>query len=134
MKQNDKRERKKTPRVSIVVAVLAILLSMGEMGLIFLLTLVPLAVMIVAMVLVLKKRKGKTHSHDRVDHRGDLKINPKTGKVEKAPFRSAAAHSPREHWKQQLDDLLANGTIDRAEYRAMLNREFPSTEQERKWN
>lgn len=64
------------------------------------------------------------HSHDRIDHSRDVVINRQTGKVESTPVRSASQHSAREHWKQQLDGLLANGTIDRAEYRALMNRKF----------
>lgn len=63
------------------------------------------------------------HTHDRIDHRQDIKINPRTGRPERAPMRYVR-HTPQQHWKQQLDGLLANGTIDRAEYNAMLNRKF----------
>lgn len=69
------------------------------------------------------KKKTEVHSHDRIDHSSDLKVNPNTGRVESAPVR-VTHHSAREHWKQQLDGLLANGTIDRAEYQALMNRKF----------
>lgn len=68
--------------------------------------------------------KREVHTHDRIDHSTDLKINPKTGKTVNSAVRYGDHHSPREHWKQQLDELLANGTIDRTEYKAMLNRKF----------
>lgn len=69
------------------------------------------------------KKKTEVHSHDRIDHSSDLKVNPNTGRVESAPVR-VTRHSAREHWQQQLDGLLANGTIDRAEYQALMNRKF----------
>lgn len=71
-----------------------------------------------------KKASPGVHTHDRVDHTRDLKIDTRTGKAVSAPVRQVQAHTPQEHWKQQLDQLLANGTIDRAEYKAMLKHRF----------
>lgn len=90
-------------------------------------TLAPIA-LIVAVVFFLKKQFTKTndvHTHDRINHSSDLKINPNTGKaVNRVTASAASTHSAKEHWKQQLDTLLANGTIDRAEYSQMLKRKF----------
>lgn len=129
MKQNQQSRKKAPAWVPFAVVLFFILLSSigGEAGflLVFsiLFLLIPVGI-IAAVIFAIKKSKAAHHTHDRIDHRADLKINPETGKAENVPIRNTAQHSPQEHWKQQLDGLLANGTIDRSEYRAMLNRKF----------
>lgn len=131
--QQNRRNQKKNPTVLSAVIVIAVMLfamldelpdsaALGVVTVIMLL--IPLAVVLAVVKLVKKKSYTGSHSHDRIDHTTDLKINPTTGKVESSARRTAAQHSAREHWKQQLDGLLANGTIDRAEYQAMMNRKF----------
>lgn len=71
-----------------------------------------------------QKKKSDVHTHDRIDHKSDLKINPATGKATSVPVKNHQPHSAKEHWQQQLDALLANGTIDKAEYREMMKRKF----------
>lgn len=71
----------------------------------------------------IKKQSSVTHTHDRIDHSSDLKIDPKTGKAVNRTIVHTP-HSPKEHWQQQLDSLLANGFIDRNEYREMMKRKF----------
>lgn len=88
-----------------------------------LIILTPPVLLIWMIVLMAKKRKPAAHTHDRIDHRTDLRVDPKTGKVQRTTIH-VEQHTPQEHWKQQLDGLLANGTIDRAEYRALLNHRF----------
>lgn len=127
--ERDTSSRKKAPGLVPLVSVglLALISMLGDnfFWLIIVLLLLLIPVGILAAVIVIVKRRGTSnHTHDRIDHRSDLTINPRTGKTENRPVRSAAPHSPQEHWKQQLDGLLANGTIDRAEYRALLNRKF----------
>ena len=119
----DRRSQKKGLKwvPAVIVLAFALISAVGEGSsdiffLIFplLFLLIPVGI-VVAIVLAI---------HDRIDHRTDLKINPETGKTQQSPVRNVPPHSPQEHWKQQLDGLLANGTIDRAEYKAMLNRRF----------
>lgn len=133
MASGKENSKKKVPVWLIVILAVMFLFSVmdGEaedviftiIGLAFLLA--PVIIVIAIIVAVRKNRaKNEEHSHDRVDHSGDLKIDRQTGRVENRPVRYAAQHSAKEHWKQQLDGLLANGTIDRAEYNAMLKRRF----------
>lgn len=96
----------------------------GAVGLIVMLVPVLLVILLVRFVIRRLHAAPEGHSHDRIDHSSDLKINPQTGRAESAPIRPAAPHSAKEHWKQQLDSLLDNGTIDKTEYRAMMNRKF----------
>lgn len=124
----NRENEKKSPIPVLILLGVTLLFGLGDaaMGI-----LIPLLLVVGTMIpfgfafwLVRRAaRKNKEHSHDRIDHRQDVKINPKTGKRE-AVRRTPATHSPREHWKQQLDALLANGTIDRKEYNALLNRRF----------
>ena len=111
----------------VIVGLFALTSMLGDsaFGLFFVLLLLLIPVGILAAVIAIaKRRRASNHTHDGIDHGSDLTINPRTGKTENRPVRSAAPHSPQAHWKQQLDGLLANGTIDRAEYRALLNRKF----------
>jgi len=89
----------------------------------------PLFIIVVAVVIAVaaaaaKKNAGSgdqpAHTHDRIDHSTDLRIDSATGRAVNRPQQPVQPHSPREHWKQQLDGLLANGTIDRKEYDQML--------------
>ena len=130
--QQDRRSQKKGLKwvPAVIVLAFALISAVGEGSsdiffLIFplLFLLIPVGI-VVAIVLAIKKTKTANHTHDRIDHRTDLKINPETGKTQQSPVRNVPPHSPQEHWKQQLDGLLANGTIDRAEYKALLNRRF----------
>lgn len=86
--------------------------------------LIPVIVFFAIFRAIKKKVKPNVHSHDRIDHRRDLKVDSKTGKAVNRPVTTRAPHSAKEHWKEQLDCLLANGTIDRAEYKALMNRRF----------
>lgn len=87
--------------------------------------LLPVVLFIMAIAWVVKRAKKTTqHSHDRIDHSTDLRINPKTGKADPRTTYRNTSHSAKEHWKQQLDGLLSNGTIDKAEYRALMKRRF----------
>lgn len=126
--ERDASGKKSQGLISLIIVGLFALVSIlgdGTLGLFFVLLLLLIPVGILVAVITAAKRRGTSnHTHDRIDHRSDLTINPRTGKTENRPVRSAAPHSPQEHWKQQLDGLLANGTIDRAEYRALLNRKF----------
>lgn len=70
------------------------------------------------------KTKEAVHTHDRIDHSKDLEIDHNTGKAVNRSVQAAEPHSAREHWKRQLDAMLENGTIDRSEYRSMMNRKF----------
>ena len=131
MQRNDQKKQKKSKGLLPLAAVILILLPVLEemdsgvfaLLALLLILLVPVGI-VVALLRFSRKKRNDPHTHDRIDHRTDLKINPQTGKTEARPIRTAAQHSPREHWKQQLDGLLANGTIDKAEYRALLNRKF----------
>lgn len=82
------------------------------------------AIFLVVRMIVSKNKPVSAHSHDRIDHSTDLKIDAKTGRAVHTPVKNGGNHSAREHWKQQMDALLANGTIDRNEYRAMMNRKL----------
>lgn len=138
MVQEDYRKKKKSPLGTIVVvAAIAMFALAGEVseavdtviGLIIVIGAMVLPIVfVVSLVKAVKRTAAKStasgvHTHDRIDHSRDLKINTQTGKAER-PITQAVQHSPREHWKQQLDGLLANGTIDRAEYRALMKRKF----------
>lgn len=131
MKEEKTRKKSFSP-ISLIIAGIIVLFSaesvvsdevVGFLA-IALFLLVPAIAIGTILMAAKKKQAPQTHSHDRIDHRSDLKINPQTGKVSSTPRRMAVQHSPQEHWKQQLDGLLANGTIDRAEYRALMNRRF----------
>lgn len=126
--ERDASGKKSQGLIPLIIVGLFALVSMlgdGTLGLFFVLLLLLIPVGILVAVITAAKRRGTSnHTHGRIDHRSDLTINPRTGKTENRPVRSAAPHSPQAHWKQQLDGLLANGTIDRAEYRALLNRKF----------
>lgn len=134
MKNVMKRETKKAkfpfmPTVVVVLAGLFFVIDEMDEDIIFLILgivimLVPLVLIFSVMKAIKKKSPTATHTHDRIDHNRDLTINPRTGKAENRPIQHAAQHSPEEHWKQQLDGLLANGTIDRSEYRALLRHKF----------
>ena len=134
MQQYERNRKKSSSLLTILVIAIIFMISMADglyedaimVILTLLIALLP-AVVVFCIVRKVKKNAEKdtqVHSHDRIDHRTDLKINPSTGKVIHSPARSTAPHSQKEHWKQQLDGLLANGTIDKAEYRAMMNRKF----------
>lgn len=128
--------RKKPSLFSILAAALAVLIllvdelpeeAVGGFGaLILLAAIIALFMKFGSFLrrLAPKDTSVSDHSHDRIDHRRDLKINPRTGRAVNSTVRYAERHTPQEHWKQQLDALLANGTIDRAEYKTMLNRKF----------
>lgn len=129
------KRNKKTPSwVTILVVAFVILAALSDempedvfftiLGVIVLLTPVVLVIALVRMIARKLSAASETHTHDRIDHSSDLKINPKTGRAESVPVRAAVPHSAKEHWQQQLDALLANGTIDKTEYRALMNRKF----------
>lgn len=127
------RSRKRGPSVlPIAFFVLFALFSAAdeipEEFIVLLIVLIVLAVFGVFLWIGIKSVRARkelpAHSHDRIDHSSDLKINTRTGRAASVPIKATTAHSPKEHWKQQLDGLLANGTIDRAEYRALMNRKF----------
>jgi len=123
--EEKKAEKKKSPAWIIWLIGLWLLAGMSDGGFPRELLVGIAAVIVLAVIVVLiAKKKKQQHTHDRIDHRSDLKIDQTTGRVVEASRRRVQPHSPQEHWKQQMDDLLANGTIDRAEYRAMLNRKF----------
>lgn len=130
MKQE--QSRKKSSPMGIFVGILVVLgflasEATGQDTVVAILALMILAFPVVLFIFIVraivKRSNSSVHTHDRIDHSSDLKINPKTGKTTR-PVLQHHAHSPQEHWKQQLDALLANGTIDRSEYRAMMNRKF----------
>lgn len=101
--------------------------TIGDVVAIALALLIPVVIFIVIFKFLRLLGKGsrkKQHTHDRINHRTDLVINSRTGKVVESSRHQVETHSPQEHWKRQLDDLLANGTIDRAEYKALMNRRF----------
>lgn len=127
-----KQEQKKSSSAGIWIVFFVILgflvTEVGEEDAMFAIVglfILALPVLLIVMIVraIAKRSRTDVHTHDRIDHRSDLQINPKTGKTTQ-PVRQNHAHSPKEHWKQQLDALLANGTIDKAEYRAMMNRKF----------
>lgn len=126
-------KKKKSPVILIYVFLLSILFSIFEAPLwltggLILLTggLILLLVIITLFKAAFTKpqKPQKAHTHDRNFRQQDLKINPATGKADNRPLPTAHQHDARSHWQQQLDDLLANGTIDRAEYKAMMDRHF----------
>lgn len=131
MEREQKQKGKNRKGLSFFVILFVLMLISGAPGdasdvlLVMFFLLLPAALAVGVFVAVKKQKTAapSAHSHDRIDHRRDITINPKTGKAENRSVRQQA-HSPREHWKQQLDGLLENGTIDKAEYRAMLNRKF----------
>lgn len=131
MKEEKNRKKSVSPISFIIAAIIVLFSAEGAFSdavvrvlAILMFLLVPVVAIGAVLLAAKKKQAPQTHTHDRIDHHSDLKINPQTGKVASAPRRVAAQHSPQEHWKQQLDGLLANGTIDRAEYRALMNRKF----------
>lgn len=125
------QQKKKTSPVGILIfiGVIALFSVAGDLspdafiGL-FAMFIFLLPVLLIVWIVRSVKKRDTAHTHDRIDHRSDIRINPKTGKAEHTPVRNSVQHSPQEHWKQQVDALLANGTIDRNEYRAMLKRKF----------
>lgn len=132
MKQNKKQQKGKSGLAIVGFAIVMFVTLVSELSddalfsvLWIFITLIPVIVLLSIVMIVKKLRRSSeaVHSHDRIDHRKDLTINPETGKVQSAPVRHQP-HSSREHWKQQLDGLLENGTIDKAEYKAMMNRRF----------
>lgn len=133
MRRDNRSEQKATPLLSfLVIAAIALFSAVDTLPdevigvvAVLLILAIPVGIGIVIARAVRKaNQKTPAHTHDRIDHRSDLKINPKTGKTEGRPVQNVPTHSPEEHWKQQLDGLLANGTIDRAEYRALLKHRF----------
>lgn len=130
MNQNRSRKKGSPATAFIIIGVAALVSAMSSMsedaiwGIVGISSLIIPAVIVAAVVRSAARKKANVHTHDRIDHRTDLKINPQTGRAENAPVRQAQPHSAKEHWQQQLDALLANGTIDRSEYRAMMNRKF----------
>lgn len=133
MNRDEQKKNNKPSWLPAILAAIFILFSvLAEMDeeviltiFVILFILIPVIV-VIAVLQAFKKKSGKNevHSHDRIDHRKDLKVNTRTGKVEERPVYQGKQHSKEEHWKQQLDGLLANGTIDRAEYKAMMKRKF----------
>lgn len=107
----------------IIVVILALNCADEPMALLGILILALICLPGVILYRVARSRRAETedHSHDRVNHNTDLVIDRNTGKALNRPQSvSSGTHSSKEHWKQQLDILLANGTIDRAEYHTML--------------
>lgn len=121
-------KKKSSPLTTLLIIGAVIFLTaldeIGEDLPFFLIGLAAVGVIIYFAVKAGKQAQQRTHSHDRIDHRRDLEINPETGKPSSVPVHRTVSHSPQEHWKQQLDGLLANGTIDRAEYQALLRHKF----------
>lgn len=128
-KKHDTEKKKNPLGIAIGLGIL-VLSAMGDTAgelLAFLLVLllfvgIPVAIGI-GISRAAKRRNAAVHTHDRIDHSKDLTIHPKTGKTIR-PTVSRVSHTPQEHWKQQLDGLLENGTIDKQEYRALMNRRF----------
>lgn len=127
----DKNKKKGSPLGAIIFFIIIFLFGMADEapGLLagIIVTVVILFVLYVvfrSIAIAAKRQQSQNmHTHDRIDHSRDLKVNPVTGQSQR-PTVQRAAHSPREHWKMQLDALLENGTIDRKEYRALMNRKF----------
>lgn len=129
MQQTETKKISKLPPLIFVgIIALSILFDIiGEItedAIVLILMVVLPIVFVLFLVAVSKKQPSQPHSHDRIDHRGDLVIDAETGKTQYRPVRSNHTHSQQEHWQQQLDGLLANGTIDKAEYAAMMRRHF----------
>lgn len=127
--------RKKSPILSVVVmAVILLLVAAGDASedgimlfVALLCFLIPIAAIFGGVFYIrklMKQAAAPDHSHDRIDHDRDIRINPATGKAQSVPVQRRVQHSPQQHWKEQLDGLLANGTIDKAEYKAMMRRKF----------
>lgn len=116
--------KKKSNGTLIWIVILAILASycsdepMALLGIIIALISLP----VIACYRIVRKRRAESedHTHDRVNHKQDLVIDRNTGKAVNRQQSPKTAHSSKEHWKQQLDILLSNGTIDKAEYYAMM--------------
>lgn len=130
MTNNRRNKDKKKPLPTIAAVVMALLFFASDSTEDFLAYAVLLAIFVsvpVAVFFILryrvKKRRSNEHTHDRINHSMDLIVHPKTGKTIRPTVRRAA-HTPQEHWKMQLDGLLENGTIDKKEYRALMNRRF----------
>lgn len=127
---NQNRQKKSSSGLAIVFLVIAALMALADSNLEetvdiilgFAVLLLPLAVVFFVIRAVVRQKKRTTHTHDRIDHSRDLEINPATGRA--APVRTVQPHGAREHWIEQLDTLLANGTITRSEYQTMRNRKF----------
>lgn len=128
MAKKRKSNEKKNPLPGIISAVLAVLFVLDFTedfvlyGLLLLFFVAPI-VLAIFIFRTVKKSRAAVHTHDRINHSQDITIHPKTGAAIR-PTVKAVPHSPREHWQMQLDALLANGTIDKKEYRAMMNRKF----------
>lgn len=130
MQQNEQKKKKGSPLATIFFVILFLIFAASDelpedafVGLIGLAITVGV-VFVIAKAATANAPKEDSHTHDRIDHSRDLQINPRTGKVSTPTRYTVHPHSAREHWKQQLDGLLANGTIDRDEYAALLNRRF----------
>lgn len=130
MSQN-KNKKKGSPLGAIIFFVIIFLFGMADEApdvlagiIVTIVILFVLYVIIRTIASAVKRPQAQNvHTHDRIDHSRDLKVNPVTGQTQR-PAVQRAPHSPREHWKMQLDALLENGTIDRKEYRALMNRKF----------
>ena len=120
MQQENKPKKNNSALLWIAAAVL--IGAGGTVGLVVIIA----AVLIYLIIKVIQAQSAKNsgtadHTHDRIDHSSDIRIQRSTGKV--ANMSSVSTNrvcTPQEHWKEQLDGLLANGTIDRSEYRELL--------------
>ncbi len=124
--QTNQKQKKKQPNGFLIFIIIVSLVSflndssIPAVSVFAILFFAAIVLLSVAAAKGVKKKNVRTDdSHDRIDHTRDYRIDSKTGKIAnlQAPRQ---IHSSQEHWKEQLDNLLANGTIDKEEYYTML--------------
>lgn len=105
--------------VAIIAVLLLICINAPELYA-FMIAIFFLLIPVVLIVLFIKKTKKNQgdHSHNQISQKEDFKVNA-SGQVSNRAV-SHTVHSGKAHWKQQLDYLLQNGSIDREEYNTML--------------